>query len=160
MPRLFSTSARPESLRWADSEAMSGFTLIETLVALVVATMSITVFFQLFSAGMRLESRARTLVADQFVAAGIFDALQRLDVRDLEFPWEGEHEGMHWRMRMHPVDVLEQTADDGFALRMDQELYALELFLDTGSGAPPTRLLRYVSIPQGFLSADFKARMP
>lgn len=157
--RHFRFPSCPGVLRGTASAPTSGFSLIETLVALVVAAMSITVFFQLFSAGMRLESRARTLAADQFVAAGVFDALQRLDLRDLDFPWEGEHEDMHWQMRIHPVDVPDETLDDGFALRMDQELYALELSLDTGSGAPPTRLLRYVSFPLDYLSADFKARI-
>ncbi|WP_459939098.1 PilW family protein [Desulfonatronum parangueonense] len=146
----------------ASSEAVSGpgsgFTLIETLVALVIAALSITVFFQLFSASMRLEAQARGIASDQFAAAVFFDAMQRLDIRDYDFPWEGEHEGVRWRIRMRPVDVPDEAMDDGFALRMKQELYAMEVFLDSGF-SPPTRLLRYVSFPLDFLSADFKSRM-
>lgn len=137
----------------------AGFTLMETLVALVVAAMSITIFFQLFSAGMRLESQARDLAFDQFVAGRIFDALQRLDVRERDFPWEGEDDGMRWEIRVRPVDVPDDLPDDGFAVRMDQELYAMELHLDTGPG-PPTLLTRYVSFPLNFLPPDVTDRVP
>ncbi|TVQ97000.1 MAG: type II secretion system protein [Desulfovibrionales bacterium] len=141
------------------SKAVSGFSLIETLVALVIVAMSITIFFQLFSGGMRLESRARELAQNQFTAGRIFDALQRLDIRDADFPWQGEHEGKNWEIRILPVDVLEESMDDGFALRRDQELFTLEFVLDTSSG-PPTRLIRYVAFPLNFLPTDILARMP
>ncbi len=136
-----------------------GFSLIETLVAMVIAALSITIFFQLISAGMRLESRARSLASDQFVAGRIFDVLQRLDIRELDFPWEGEQEGVRWLVRLSPVDVPDEVVEEGFALRMDQELYALEMFLDTDSGGSTTRLLRYVAFPLDFLPTDFKAGM-
>lgn len=140
-------------------EPVSGFTLMETLVAMIIAAMSITVFFQVFSAGMRLESRARDLAEDQFVAGRIFDDLQRLDLREPDFPWEGEREKVRWQVTIRPVDVPDQTLEDGFALRMDQELYAMELLVDGGKGGPATKLLRYVAFPLNFLSPDFKAGM-
>ncbi len=134
-----------------------GFSLIEVLVALVIASLCVTVFFQLFSSGMRLEVRARELMVEQFQAGRIFADLQRRDIRDDDFPWEGEQNGLLWQVRLSPVDVREEVMDDGFALRKDQELYRLQLLFQGGPG-PETGFTRYVAFPPDFLPPDFKMR--
>ncbi len=69
-----------------------GFTLLEMMVAVLIVGLTVTTFFQLFGASLRLEQRARGF--DEIIVYGRqnFALLRARDLRSDEFPWSGETE--------------------------------------------------------------------
>jgi hypothetical protein len=131
------------------------FTLIEVLVSLVITGMVVTVFFQILSAGIRLEfsSAGRT---DEIVdLRQVFSSLMSQDVRADNFQWQGELDGDFWSLRVEESETLRTNADSETFLNLDSELYRY-VFEYTGKDAREWTLVRYVQYEPGFFSEDFK----
>jgi len=130
---------------------------METLVAVVIAALTVTVFFQLLSGSMNLERKGRDLVQELILADRAFEELQRLDVRDPDFPWEGEARGLTWRLEIHPLDIASTTIEeDELALRLPQELYLYEFRYVYGKG-PGRNIQRHVAHALGFFDDRFRS---
>ena len=83
--------------------APTGFTLMEVLVALVIAGLVVGVFFQVLASGLRLEFRSAEVVREVTEIRRIMDALMAMDVQDSEFAWSGEDVGLSWSLGIEPV---------------------------------------------------------
>ncbi|PTN35142.1 hypothetical protein C6366_11520 [Desulfonatronum sp. SC1] len=135
----------------------AGFTLMETLVAVIITSLTVTVFFQLLSGSMNLERKGRDLVQELILADRAFEELQRLDVRDPDFPWEGEAHGLTWRLEIHPVDIASPTIEeDELALRLPQELY-LYVFHYGRKGDPGRTIQRHIAHAPDFFDDRFRS---
>lgn len=144
---------RPESGR-----PLQGFTLLEVLVAMIITGLVVTVFFQLLSAGLRLEYRA-----DQGTQ-GILDLGQAWtqviaqDVREDDFQWEGELEQGSWSLEIEPVET-EMRAwrdlDQEHGLQLSSELYRY-IFSFRSAEDRQWALIRYVRYDPDFFSDEFK----
>ena len=141
----------------AHSDEQGGFTLMEVLVALVIATMCIAVFFQVFSASMKLEVRVRERMLESFMARQAFSRLQQLDIQSPDFPWEGEEGGFRWRVHVAAVEVRREQVTEGPELNLPTELYRVEMVLSSDHGLE-SRMARYLALAPGALSEDFKLR--
>lgn len=139
-------------------QTANGFTLLETLVAVIVVTLSVTVFFQLLSNSMNLEHRSRNLVHEAILASQVFGELQRHDVRAADFQWDGDADGLIWTLRIHPVDIDDGKLDQGgITLALPQELYRFE-FRYRQDDRPEQILYRYATYPTDFFDDQFKGR--
>ena len=137
-----------------------GFTLLEVLVALVITGLTVTVFLQLLSSGLLLESKGRMRTEAAMVARQTFDRLLGLDMRGEDYPWTGETEngGYAWTVNLKALEVQrarDSLADGEIFLRLPAELYEVT-FDFRRDGKPLLRLARVVSHPATHFSADFK----
>lgn len=151
-------SVRPSVRTPSRTPGQAGFTLMEVLVAVVIVGLTVTVFFQLLSASLRLEARSRRAAEAVVEARMLFDQLAAMDVRGDDFPWSGEADGRAWTVRMHAVDVsdpLDARRDEPFAVRTPSELYRLVLDFRAQGGRTVTLTL-YRDFEPGYLSDDFK----
>lgn len=89
-----------------------GFTLVEVIVALVVATASIASLYQIYTFGWRavrtanLEAAALVLAQNQLAAAGVETPLA-------EGSWSGELlPGLRWTSRIQPYVTFEGAFED------------------------------------------------
>ncbi|MCD6533821.1 MAG: type II secretion system protein [Deltaproteobacteria bacterium] len=138
-----------------------GFTLLEMMVAVMIVGLTVTTFFQLFGASLRLEHRARGF--DEIIVLGrqTFAFLQARDIRKDEFPWSGEIENFSWSLRLEPVDV---KPDDDFVadgesvtLRWTSELYRLVFAMqDMRRPGRHLRLVSYSQVKPGYFTDEFK----
>ena len=136
----------------------SGFTLLETLVAVIIVTLSVTVFFQLLSSSMKLERQSRDLIHEAILANQVFGNLQRQDVRAADFQWNGETAGLTWSLLILPVEVDDGKLESGeIVLTLPQELYRFE-FRYRLEGRPEHALYRHATYPTGFFDDQFKGR--
>lgn len=135
-----------------------GFTLMETLVAVIIVALTVTVFFQLFSASMNLERRGRVVVQEILLAERVFGDLQRQDIREGDFSWSGETDGLSWRLEIHPVEIVDmKIKDDETPLSLPTELFRFEFHYSKDNG--PTRTIhRYAAYPPDFFDDQFRAR--
>jgi len=138
-----------------------GFTLLEMMVAVMIVGLTVTTFFQLFGASLRLEHRARGF--DKIIVLGrqTFACLQVRDLRQDEFPWSGEIENFSWSLRLEPVDVKpdEDALADGEAitLRWTSELYRLVFTMrDRERPGRHLRLVSYSQVKPGYFTDEFK----
>ena len=138
-----------------------GFTLLEMMVAVLIIGLTVTTFFQLFSASLRLEQRARGF--DEIIVLGrqTFALLLSRDLRSDEFPWSGEVENFTWSLRLEPLDVkpeIEVAADDEtLSLRWTSELYRLVFALqDIRHPGRHLNLVAYQQVKPGFFTNEFK----
>jgi len=136
-----------------------GFTLLEMMVAVLIVGLTVTVFFQLFGASLKLERRAQSF--DEIIIRGqeLFALLQARDLRRDDFPWSGEDDDFSWQLTLEPVEVkpeVEQT-DDAPALRLPSELYRL-VFVIRNRKHPSRhlRLVAYRRVSTGYFTDDFK----
>ena len=140
-----------------------GFTLLEMMVAVMIVGLTVTTFFQLFGASLRLEHRARGF--DEIIVLGrqTFAFLQARDIRKDEFPWSGEVENFSWSLRLEPVDV--KPEDDAVAnadseavtLRWTSELYRLVFAMqDRERPGRHLRLVSYSQVKPGYFTDEFK----
>jgi prepilin-type N-terminal cleavage/methylation domain-containing protein len=142
----------------------SGFTLLEMMVAVVIVGLTVTTFFQLFGASLRLEQRARGF--DEVIVVGrqTFAELNARDLRKDEFPWSGENENFSWELHLQAVDVKPaepdtNAADEGIALRWTSELYRLVFVIqDKNRPGRHLRLVAYRQVDPGYFTDDFKAK--
>lgn len=134
-----------------------GFTLMEVLVALVITGMAVTVFFQVMSAGIRLEfsSAGRTSVVLE--AGQIMGRLMALDVRDDDFHWQGEENGSVWSLEIQEVETLKNRQSWDDFLKLNSELYRYVFIYKNGNNQELT-MVRYVQYYSDFFSEDFKRR--
>ncbi len=136
--------------------APAGFTLMETLVAVIIAALSVTVFFQLLSGSMNLERKGRDLVQELILADRAYEELLRRDVRDSDFPWQGEAHGLSWRLEIHPVDIASaKIEEDELALQLPTELY-LYAFHYVYDGGPDRTIQRHVAHAPEFFDDQFR----
>lgn len=139
----------------------SGFTLLEMMVAVVVVGLTVTTFFQLFGASLRLEQRGRGF--DEVIVVGrqTFAQLRSRDLRKDEFPWLGEIENFSWNLQLEAVDVkpeIDANADDEeITLRWTSELYRLIFAIqDQNRPGRHLRLVAYRQTVPGYFTDDFK----
>ncbi len=138
-----------------------GFTLLEMMVAVMIVGLTVTTFFQLFGASLRLEQRGRGF--DEIIVLGrqTFAFLQARDLRQDEFPWSGEIENFSWSLRLEPVDVKpevdEALDDENLNLRWTSELYRLVFALqDRRRPGRHLRLVAYSQVKPGYFTDAFK----
>jgi len=141
----------------------SGFTLLEMMVAVLVVGLTVTTFFQLFGASLRLEQRGRGF--DEVIVVGrqTFAELLARDPRQDEFPWSGEIETFSWALRLEAVDVkpdeAEVKAAESIALRWTSELYRLVFTIhDKNHPGRHLRLVAYRQLTPGYFTDDFKEK--
>ncbi len=141
----------------------SGFTLLEMMVAVLVVGLTVTTFFQLFGASLRLERRGRGF--DEVIVIGR-QTMAQLLVRDLlkdEFPWSGEIDNFDWSLRLEPIDVKpdvdENGTEEGVSLRWTSELYRLVFVIqDKKRPGRHLQLVAYRQVAPGYFSDDFKEK--
>ena len=138
-----------------------GFTLLEMMVAVMIVGLTVTTFFQLFGASLRLEQRGRGF--DEIIVLGrqTFAFLRARDLRRDEFPWSGEIENFSWSLRLEPVDVKpeadEALDDENLNLRWTSELYRLVFALqDRRRPGRHLRLVAYSRVKPGYFTDAFK----
>jgi len=138
-----------------------GFTLLEMMVAVLIVGLTVTTFFQLFGASLRLEQRARGF--DEIIVLGrqTFALLLARDLRSDEFPWSGEVENFTWSLSLEPVDVKpdEDIAadDEALTLRWTSELYRLVFALqDIRRPGRHLNLVAYQQVKPGYFTDEFK----
>lgn len=130
---------------------------METLVAVIVVALTVTVFFQLLSGSMNLEARGRDLTRETLLADRLFQDLQRLDIREPDFPWRGESHGLAWELRIQPVDVEDTQVDiEDLLLKLPRELYRY-VFDYSRDGHPRGTITRYETYPRDFFDDQFRA---
>ena len=99
------------------SGIQSGFTLIEVVVALAIVGMGVVTLFEIFSSGLRLETRSsgRTEVA-AYSRQAIDGFLIRREVRDGRL--EGSmNERYRWRIEVQPFREDDQLSSVGWDLK-------------------------------------------
>ncbi len=133
----------------------TGFTLIEVLVAMVITGMAVTVFFQILSAGMRLEFASSQRTGDVVNLRNLFADVISRDIREQGFEWEGEHQGGYWSLRLEQAETLMTHMDSEESLNIDSELYRYVFEYKTEGGRVWT-LVRYAQYEPDFFSEDFK----
>ncbi|MFH1155011.1 MAG: type II secretion system protein [Pseudomonadota bacterium] len=102
-----------------------GFTLIETLVSLVVLSIAITMVLQLFSGGMNAKSRAEDYTRAVFHASEVMELLLASSTI-LEAPTAGEWEdGYSWSAEL--AEETDETAEpeDSVIKETGPKLYRL-----------------------------------
>ncbi len=138
-----------------------GFTLLEMMVAVLIVGLTVTTFFQLFGASLRLEQRARGF--DEVIVLGrqTFSLLLARDLRSDEFPWSGSSQNFSWSLRLEPVDVKPDVDaafdDETLSLRWTSELYRLVFALqDIRRPGRHLNLVAYQQIKPGYFTDEFK----
>lgn len=102
-----------------------GFTLLEVLIAMTIVAMTVTVYFQLISAGMKLEFQADRKVALVVQAQQVFARLQTQDVRDDSFQWTGEQDECTWNLHFQPQDIQDLVLEDNeINMKQPTELFS------------------------------------
>ena len=137
------------------SKCFVGFTLMEVLVALVIAGLVVGVFFQVLAAGLRLEFRSAEVVREVTEIRRIMDALMAMDVQDSEFAWSGEDFGLSWSLGIEPVETVHKRGDLPEEVRLPGELYRYVLAYSMDRGRQG-RIVRYVWYEPGFFHEEFK----
>ncbi|MGM0760869.1 MAG: type IV pilus modification PilV family protein [Thermodesulfobacteriota bacterium] len=133
-----------------------GFTLLEVLIALIIVALAVTVYFQLISAGMKLEYKAEKKVAYAVQAEQLFQRLQTQDVRDDDFKWQGKNGHCPWELQIRPVDVQgPQWEEDQIQITKVTELYSFILTYACPDAAPLT-LRRMSVVGPDFFTDQFK----
>lgn len=132
-----------------------GFTLLEVLVAVVITGTVVTVFFQILSAGMRLEFRAQERTAEVLKVSQVYQDLLARDCREDDFVWQQESGDQTWKLRVEEVETVEMNSQGEDPLNLDSELYRY-VFEYTGPSGRTWTLTRLVRHDPGFFSEDFK----
>lgn len=123
-----------------------GFTLVETLVSLAIATLAVVGFYQGLSQGLFMERRADSQAAQMLVATQIMDRIG-VDVSLRAGVTEnGSLHGLDWTM------VMSDRPTDDMMLGFVQSGEIVYIFVsvesDQPGGAPLVlRALRYAEIP-------------
>ncbi len=134
---------------------LQGFTLLEVLVAVVITGTVVTVFFQILSAGMRLEFKAQQRRAEVLEVSQAYQNLLAQDSREDDFVWQQEGGDLSWKLRIEEVETVEMNSQAEDPLKLDSEIYkyVFEYVAPSGRTWTVTRLVRH---DPGFFSEDFK----
>ncbi len=124
----------------------SGFTLIETLVSLAIATLVVSSFYQALSLGLLMERRADNQAAQMLVATQVFDRVGvdvpiRPGVQDI-----GTSQGLDWTLVISEGG----TPDMNLGIIQPNELIYIYVTVDSArpDGSPLVlRGIRYVETP-------------
>ncbi len=135
----------------------SGFTLLEVLVALVITGMSVAVFFQVISSGLRLEFAAVNRTSQAVHMEQTFRNLMADDVRESGFDWQGEDDKGVWELSLEQVETEQTRAHTEHQLQAGSELYRYVFDYHSRDGRKWT-LVRYVRYEPDFFDEDFKRR--
>ncbi len=136
--------------------AQNGFTLLEVLISLTIVALSVTVYFQLMSAGMKLEYQSGERIALAVQAEQFFEQLQTQDVREDDFQWQGEDGECAWQLQIEPTDVqVQKWEEDDIPLTKNTELYTYILTYICPDEQPKV-LRRIVVVDPDFFSDQFK----
>lgn len=133
-----------------------GFTLIEVLVAMVITGLVVTVFFQLLSAGIRLEYRSIQRTKDVLNVGQAFAKVLSEDVRQTDFEWRKEDKGNVRILRIEPVETLKTHMESEQPIKLTSELYRY-VFEYTNEDKRRWTIVRYVQHDLDFFSEDFKS---
>ncbi len=137
-----------------------GFTLLEMMVAVLVVGLTVTVFFQLFGASLKLERRGRSFDEIIVRAQETFALLKARDLRRDDFPWQGEDENFSWRLTLEPIEVrpeVRKEDDNTPTVRLPSELYRLVFVIfDRHHSGRRLRLVAYRRVAPGYFSDEFK----
>ena len=135
-----------------------GFTLMEVLVAVTIVGMTVAVFFQLLSGSMKLEHRGQEVIRKRLLADRVFGDLQCRDIREADFPWNGETDGMSWRLLIYPVEVVDHEIERGeIPLQLPLELFRYEFryaWKDRGERS----ISRHATYPPDFFDERFRSK--
>ena len=133
-----------------------GFTLLEVLISLTIVAMAVGVYFQLMSAGMKLEYRAGEKMKLAVQAEQFFERLQCRDVREDDFQWQGRDGNCQWQLKVQPKDVRTQKwEEDQIQVTKNSELYTFILTYACPE-AQPIKLRRMAVVDPEFFSDRFK----
>ena len=142
--------------RCTGGTAEKGFTLLEVLISLTIVALTVTVYFQLISSGMKLEHRSGQKVEAAIRAQQIFEELKTRDVREDEFPWEGEDRKCTWQLQIRPRDVQTlEMEEENPSLKKETELY-IYVFRYACPEDKEIVLHRLVVVSPNFFSDQFK----
>lgn len=141
--------------KWTCGGKTHGFTLIEVLVALVITGMTVTVFFQILSAGIRLEFSSDQRTGQVLNVKQVFGSVINQDVREDDFEWQGEYLDGSWTLQIEQVETLETYVDSEDPMRLDSELYRY-VFEYTSQDGREWTLVRYAQYSPEFFNEDFK----
>ena len=123
---------------------------------MTIVALTVTVYFQLISAGMKLEHRSGQKVEAAIRAQQVFEELTTRDVREDEFQWQGEDRKCTWRLQIWPEDVQTlEMEEDSPALKKETELY-MYVFRYTCPEDKEIVLRRLVVVSPDFFSDQFK----
>ena len=133
-----------------------GFTLLEVLISLTIVALAVTVYFQLMSAGMKLEHKSAQKIELAVNAQQFFERLQCRDVRVDEFQWQGQKGPCQWQLQILPQDVqAREWEEDQIQLTKNTELYTYILTYTCQNGHPMI-FRRTIVVDPGFFSDQFK----
>ncbi len=136
--------------------AQAGFTLLEVLISLTIVALAVTVYFQLMSAGMKLEHKSGQRIKLAIQAQQLFEQLQCRDVREDDFPWQGEDKACQWKLEIKPEDVqVSEWEEDEVQVTKNTELYTYILSYDCPN-EPPMIFRRMAVVDPEFFSDHFK----
>lgn len=139
-----------------DESAQNGFTLLEVLISLTIVALSVTVYLQLMSAGMKLEYQSGETIALAVQAEQCFEQLQRRDVREDDFQWQGEDDDCTWQLTIEPTDIqVQKWEEDQITLTKNTELYTYILTYACPNEQPMV-FRRVVVVDPNFFSDQFK----
>ncbi|MEO1641387.1 MAG: prepilin-type N-terminal cleavage/methylation domain-containing protein [Pseudomonadota bacterium] len=129
--------------RWRGAR---GFTLVETLVSLAIATIAVTGFYQALAQGAFMEQRADAQADQMFVAARIMDRVGvDIDLRP-GTQENGALDGFEWRV------AVTNSATEDMALGIVTPTELIFVYVTVAGGredAPPLvlRAIRYIETP-------------
>lgn len=134
----------------------TGFTLLEVMVSLLIVSLVVTVYLQIFSSGLKLEYNSRQHMQKLKQAQQKFETLLQEDVRSEDFQWEGEKDGFKWSLEIKPVEVKDQPISEETSLKINSELYQFIFHYYGSSKKNPIKFTRYVQYSPDFFSLQFK----
>jgi predicted hydrolase (HD superfamily) len=126
------------------------------LVAMVITGLVVTVFFQLLSAGIRLEYRSIQRTKDVLNVGQAFAKVLSEDVRQTDFEWRKEDKGNVRILRIEPVETLKTHMESEQPIKLTSELYRY-VFEYTNEDKRRWTIVRYVQHDPDFFSEDFKS---
>ncbi|MFO7803235.1 MAG: prepilin-type N-terminal cleavage/methylation domain-containing protein [Desulfovermiculus sp.] len=136
--------------------AQNGFTLLEVLISLTIVALAVTVYFQLISAGMKLEHKSGEKIKLAVQAQQFFERLQCQDVREDGFQWQGEDKTCQWKLELKPEDVqVSEWDEDEIQVDKNTELYTYILTYDCPNEQPMI-FRRMAVVDPDFFSDQFK----
>lgn len=129
---------------------------MEVLIALTIAALAVTVYLQLISTGMKLEHKSGQKIKLAIQAQQFFERLQCRDVRDDDFPWQGEDKECQWKLEIKAEDVqVSEWEENEIQVTKDTELYTYILSYDCPNEHPMI-FRRMAVVDPDFFSDYFK----
>ena len=124
----------------------SGFTLVETLVSLAIATLAVTGFYRALSLGMFMESRADVQAEQMLVATQVMDRIGVDVPLRAGTQLTGNADGLDWSL----VVSEGSTPDMNLGIIQPEELIFLYVSVESSreDGSPLVlRGIRYIETP-------------